>query len=285
MNQDLLKQLEAFCLMDDIFFFKCFKDHPEAVAFILQIILMEPDLHISRLRMQEDIRQFFYHSARLDCAAVVNGDRIIDLEIQQADAGANIRRARAYASSINVEEQEKGIDYQKMSNTIVIFITKNDVLNKGLPIYHIGRAIKETKEGVEDGEEIIYVNCSYIDDTPLGRLKHDLLCTDPDKMYYSILADRVRQVKRTKKGASTMCEILKTLQKESIEKGIMIGEKRGVSIGEKRGIEKGISIGEEKGSLHEKIKMTKKLLDDGSLSVEKISDLTGLSIEEIHSLK
>lgn len=39
---------------------------------------------------------------------------------------------------------------------------------------------------------IAYVNEEIKDDTPLGRLMHDLSCADPDDMNYKKLADRVR---------------------------------------------------------------------------------------------
>jgi hypothetical protein len=80
------------------------------------------------------------------------------------------------------------------------------------------------------------------------------------------------------------------------EKGIAIGEKKGIAIGEKKGIaigeKKGIAIGEKKGRAEGKaegalaqakesaMKMLKK-----NISLDDISEITGLSIEEIKSLK
>ncbi len=79
--------------------------------------------------------------------------------------------------------------------------------------------------------------------------------------------------------------------------GILKGEKSGIKKGEKIGIEKGEKIGIEKG---EKIGIKKgekkgeqkkaeaiaiRLMASGDMDAQKISDLTGLTMEEIEGLK
>ena len=64
------------------------------------------------------------------------------------------------------------------------------------------------------------------------------------------------------------------------EEGIEEGEKIGIEKGEKIGIEKGEKIGVDKGIKTVASKMIKK-----GESIDKISELTGLSIEEIEKLK
>ncbi|MCD7892336.1 MAG: hypothetical protein LUG60_01415 [Erysipelotrichaceae bacterium] len=48
-----------------------------------------------------------------------------------------------------------------------------------------------------------------------NELVHDLLCSDPDEMYFDILKECVYKYKRTKEGTKTMCEIMDNL----IQKG------------------------------------------------------------------
>lgn len=50
---------------------------------------------------------------------------------------------------------------------------------------------------------------------------HDLHCADAEKMYNSILADRVRELKHTQKGVERMCREVEQIYSEGIE----IGEK------------------------------------------------------------
>ena len=56
---------------------------------------------------------------------------------------------------------------------------------------------------------------------------HDLHCADAEKMYNSILADRVRELKHTQKGVERMCREMEQIYSEGIE----IGEKRGIELG------------------------------------------------------
>lgn len=82
---------------------------------------------------------------------------------------------------------EPGDRYDQLYETYVIFITENDILKAGLPIYHIERTIQETGMPFGDGAHIIYVNSQIKDDTKLGRLMQDFTCTNPDDMNYPVL--------------------------------------------------------------------------------------------------
>ncbi|MDE6953474.1 MAG: hypothetical protein K2P09_06630, partial [Erysipelotrichales bacterium] len=68
------------------------------------------------------------------------------------------------------------------------------------------------------------------EDTPLGRLIHDFKCTDPDEMYYEVLAKRVRYYKEGE-GKKEMCEIWDKIRRD----GEALGEVRGKEIGKEIG--------------------------------------------------
>lgn len=101
----------------------------------------------------------------------------------------------------------------------MIFITENDVIGKGQPIYRIERRINDTDELFDDGEHIIYVNGADKDaSTALGKLMHDFFCTDPDDMHYKELADKVRYFKEDEKGVTAMCKVMEDMRNESAKK-------------------------------------------------------------------
>ena len=102
------------------------------------------------------------------------------------------------------------------------FITRDDTLGYGLPIYHIDRQIKELNEAFQDEAHIIYVNSRKQDDTELGRLMHDLHCKKADEMHSPILAKRVYELKETL-GVELMCHEMEKIYSEGMESG----EKRG----------------------------------------------------------
>ena len=67
----------------------------------------------------------------------------------------------------------RSVTYDALTETYVIFITENDVLKSGLPIYHIDRIVQETGEPFGDEAHIIYVNSQIKDETELGKLMYD----------------------------------------------------------------------------------------------------------------
>lgn len=151
----------------------------------------------------------------MDIVATDENGRVYNIEIQRSDKGASIKRARYNSSLLDANVTEPGDDYENLAETYVIFITENDVLKAGLPIYHIDRTIKET--GVMFGNEshILYVNSQIKDKTELGKLMHDFSCTDTKDMHYQILADRVRYFEEDAKGVETMCRAMEDMRKET----------------------------------------------------------------------
>lgn len=76
----------------------------------------------------------------------------------------------------------------------------------------------------------------------------DLYCTDADEINYKELSERVRQFKETEEGVNDMCDILDEMRNDV------------------------------------RIENAKKMLDDGSLSLEKIAEFSGLSIDKVREL-
>ena len=159
-------------------------------------------------------------------------DERYDVEIQQEGKEASPKRARYHSGLLDMNTLEPGQDFDKLPESSVIFITKNDALGGGLPIYHIDRVISENGKTFKEKCHIIYVNAEVQNDTELGRLMHDLHCKNADDMYSDVLAEQVRALKETEEGVNTMCKELAELYNEGVNEGIAIGEERGIAIGE-----------------------------------------------------
>ena len=101
----------------------------------------------------------------------------------------------------------------------MIFITSDDILGYGFPIYHIDRHIKEADDSFQDEAHIIYVNSRKQEDTELGRLMHDLHCKNADEMHSPVLAKRVHELKDTQKGVELMCHEMEKIYSEGMESG------------------------------------------------------------------
>ena len=108
-------------------------------------------LSVQKVHAQHDVKNLQGRSIRLDIVATDENGRVYNIEIQRSDKGACIKRARYNSSLLDANVTEPGDDYENLIETYIIFITENDVLKAGLPIYHIDRTIKET--GVMFGDE------------------------------------------------------------------------------------------------------------------------------------
>ena len=102
------------------------------------------DLKVITVHGQHDIKNLQGRSVRLDIMAVDVEGRVYNIEIQRSDKGAEVKRARYNSSLIDANVTEPGEKYETLCESYVIFITENDRMKVGLPIYHIDRTVKET---------------------------------------------------------------------------------------------------------------------------------------------
>ena len=229
LNSDLESRYEKykgiiknFTLMSDIFMRNVFKKR-ECLEYVLQVIMEKQDLHVIDQIIQKDYKNLQGHSAVMDCVARDSTGKQFDVEIQQDNEGASPKRARYHSGLMDMNTLNPGQDFEKLPESYVIFITRDDILGYGLPIYHIDRQIKELNEAFQDEAHIIYVNSRKQDDTELGRLMHDLHCKKADEMHSPILAKRMYELKETQKGVELMCHEMEKIYSEGMESG----EKRG----------------------------------------------------------
>ncbi len=249
--------------MDDDFFTVCFDGDKECTQFILRILLDKDDLTVVEVKTQYSVKNLRGHSVILDAFATDSRGMKYDIEIQRADKGASPKRARYNSSLIDDQILIAGDSYDVLPETYVIFITENDVIGKGRPIYHIERMITETGDLFEDGSHIVYVNAAYRDDSQLGKLMYDFSCANPNQMNYSVLSQKTRYFKEDTKGVTHMCKIMEEVKAE--------------------GFAEGVAEGEEKGRAENAIENAFRMLKDG-LSVEKVSRYTELPVEKIEKL-
>jgi len=219
-----LQRLRNLRLLDDDFMSKVFEEKG-CTEFLLQIILNRKDLHVQAVHGQHEIKNLQGRSVRLDILATDAANRAYNIEIQRNDRGAGVKRARYNSGLMDANITEPGEHYDHLNETYVIFITENDVLKAGLPIYHIDRTIQETGTLFGDESHIIYINSQIKDETELGRLMHDFSCTNADDMYYNILAERVRYFKEDQKGVASMCKAMEDMRKETATETLLISVK------------------------------------------------------------
>ena len=82
---------------------------------------------------------------------------------------------------------------------------------------------------------------------------HDFSCTNAEDMYYGTLAARVRFFKESKEGIEIMCRVMEDMRNQTLREG--------------------------------EINSAKRMLADGILTLEKIAEYAGLSLDEVKKLK
>ena len=248
-----MQRLKKFRLMDDEFMTKCFEGDTASVELVLRILLEEPGLKVEEVRTQVFVENLLNRSVQMDIVVTDSMGRKANIEIQRSDKGAGRKRARYNASMMDANILEKGEDFDRLPETWVVFITENDVIGRGEPFYKIERCMLDTGEKFGDGSHILYVNGAYRDETPIGKLMHDFSCTVPDDMYYDELAERVRFFKESKEGVAIMCRAMEDMRNQTLREGM--------------------------------IEVAKKLLTDGTLTLEKIAECVGLSLDEVKKIQ
>ena len=190
-----------------------FKD--DRCAELLMTIIFGDQFSLKRFETQEDYKQVGYRSVALDIVLYTHEGVIIGIEVEKSKENASPLRARYHASVLDCDQSYPGEKW-----------CEEDVLKTNQLVSRIERYI-DKHEQFKDKLHIIYINASMQDDTPLGKLMHDMLCNDPDDMYYEVLRKRVSYFKKHEGGKKTMCEALEELVNEAKKEGEDIGEKRG----------------------------------------------------------
>lgn len=220
-----------------------------------------PDLNVIDVHTQVFVENLLNRSVRLDVLATDAAGRKINVEIQRSDKGAGRKRARYNSSMMDANLLEKGADFDSLPETYVIFITENDVMGEGRPLYKVERYLESSGKRFDDGAHILYVNGAYRDESPIGKLMHDFSCTDPKDMNYEVLAERVSFFKEQKEGVAIMCKVMEDMRLQEREEGREEGLKAGQA-GEKR-------------------EVAIRMLQIGKYTLEEISDIADIPLDEV----
>lgn len=250
-----LEKIKRFCLMDDTFMSKVFED--KACAELLLKIILQKELTVKEVTSQYTVKNLQGRSIRLDIFAVDKDNKYYNIEVQNESNEAIPKRARYNSSLIDANITDIGGKYDELPESYVIFITRHDVLKGGKPIYTIERTIKELGN-IDFGDEshIIYVNGECQDETEIGKLMHDFFCQNAEDMNYEVLAERVSYFKNETGGVDTMCQISEEIRRDAAEEA-------------KRESAMEIAL---------------KMLKESTLSVEKIAEITSLTVDEVKAL-
>ena len=265
MKPEYLAELERMRLMDDTFMSKCLENAPECIELILQVILGKKDLKVVKSQTEYPIKNLQGRGVRFDVFARDSRDREYDIEIQRAKDGAEPRRARYNSALMDANALDSGEDFGELRDAYVIFITENDVMKRGQELYSYVRTEEHNGDRLHDGTHIVYVNGATRSETEIGKLVHDLLCRDAEKMHFDVLKKRVSQFKNSEEGRRYMCKAVE-------------------EFAERRAVERE-ALGEARGKRETMLATAKRMLKDGILALKDIARYSGLTLAQVKKLQ
>ena len=189
-----LQAIAEFRMFDDTFMPAVFDGQIAETELLLRVVLGKDDIQVESSEAQFYISNIYGHEARLDILARDHQGKAYNVEVQRMLSGASVQRARFNAAMVDVTLLKKGEPHQALPDRYTIFITEDDMFDKGLPAYHASNKIDELDNAaLGDGGYIVYINGQYRNvDTPIGKLMHDFFCENADDILNPLLKDRVK---------------------------------------------------------------------------------------------
>ena len=254
--------------IDDLMFCKM-AEHKEFCEEILRVILEDDGLTVIEAIPQWHGKNLTGRSVVLDAKCVTGDGRQINIEVQKADDDNHLKRARYNAAVLTTNISEAGKKFEFIPDVCIVFISKFDIFDGGLPLYHIDKVVRGTGQVIEDGLTEIFVNTINYDGSKPARLMK--LFTENDAYSndeFPITSELKSILKSSEGGSGAMNEILEKLISDEKKESELLGEKRG----------------EKRGAKNEKLKIAKTMIKEG-LSAELIMRYTGLSKDVIATLQ
>ena len=267
------KPIDELTFCDD-YMFGAVMRNPEICKSILETLL---NIQIEKLEypeLQKSISTYYESKGvRLD-VYVKDSDKVFDIEVQNDSAISLPKRMRYYQSMVDMDSLLKGQDYSELKESFIIFICQYDPFTEGLPCYTFKNLCIQDKnlELSDETTKIIFNSTAYDKEKNVDIRK--FLKYIKTKVPTSNLTDKINNmVEEQKENDKFRTEYLSmNLHDRDITR-------KAFAEGEALGIEKGLSQGAEQKA----IETAKNFLKLG-LSIEKVAEGTGLTLEKVQEL-
>jgi predicted transposase/invertase (TIGR01784 family) len=155
--------------IDDLMFRKMAEDK-EFCQEILRVILSDDELIVLESIPQWSGTNLQGRSVILDAKCVKGNGSQVDIEVQKANDDDHQRRVRYNGAILTTNVSDPGIKFENVPDVTVVFISKFDIFDGNLPLYHVDRVVRETGKKVDNGFEEVYVNTKVKDDSEVSEL-------------------------------------------------------------------------------------------------------------------
>lgn len=249
-------------------------------------------------KLQKVIAPYYStHGVRLD-VYVENSTTVFDVEIQTTPVAALGKRMRYYQSMIDIDHLTQGNPYDVLKESYVLFLCKKVPYKEKRSVYSFER----TSEGISAGDNshwIVY-NLEQSKEESDASLRAFMEyvgsgnSTENDALVERI-AHTVEKLKRNELFRDEY-RAMNLHDYDKLSQGRAQGRKEGIALGMAQGRQEGMAQGRQEGMAQgrqegmaqgrqEGILMTARGLIEIGLSLEQITKVTGLSLEQVTALK
>ena len=299
-----LEKWNSLTLANNFIFCKVLEENPDVCKELLEMLL---DIKIDRIEQPKSEQtfktDFDSRGIRLDVYVKDGTGRCFDIEIQTSNYMRLEKRARYYQGLMDVDSIQSGQEYSALKDSYVIFLCLGDAFGHRLPVYTFRYRAEEDKNILmNDGTVNIFFNATMYDKMQSENLRSffKYLCgKNSDDNFtdrLSALVERVKMNAQWRHRYMTIEQEIK-LQVEArtnerakeLAKDIAKNMAQDIAKNMAQDIAKNMAQDIAKDMAqdiaNEKTLETAKNLLKINISPEQIAMATGLSLEQVTSLK
>ena len=265
--QNLATKFENLTIQSD-FIFKKVMSRKRICIHLLEELLQIKIADINYLEAEKSLEpEFVSRGIRLDIIVADDKNTHYNLEMQvkntkNPDTKNYVlpKRTRYYQGMLDLDQMDKGMDYTQLKRSFVIFVCTFDPFHMGRHLYTFeNRCVEDTSLSLGDATQKIFLNTKGIFDDVRPELKRLLNFIDgkqPEDAFTQKLSEAVESAKRNEKWRLDYMNLQMAYDEKYQE-----------------GLEAGMT------------ESAKRMLSAGKYADTEISEITGLSLEQIQQLK
>lgn len=204
--------------IDDLMFRKMAEDK-EFCQEILRVILEDHKLIVLSSVPQWAGTNLQGRSVILDAKCVKSDGRQVDIEVQKANDDDHQRRVRYNGAILTTNVADPGVRFEYVPDVCVMFISKFDIFDGNLPLYHVDRIVRETGKVLNNGFDEVYVNTKIKDGSEISELMEVFINDTAYNSKFPKTSAGKHRYKETEGGLDVMCEIMEKLRDEAKNEG------------------------------------------------------------------
>ena len=281
-------------LSSDVVFKRMFskEENKDLLKSLLEAIL-KTNIRIIEIKNPEISRDLKDSKAgTLDVKAEINGNMIIDIEMQVEDEKNMSERSTRYLMGMSNDELKKGEDYKEIRKVVTINLLKYNYLKRNsyfsvahlkfedtLPEAYVDMEYDEEVDLATDRLEMIFI------ELPKFKKKNPDLSSELNQWLWLILGEeaKIEMASKENKKIRKAVQIIDEMSMDPKEWELYRSRQMAI-MNYNAGIYFARKEGREEGIKEERIENAKKMLSYG-IEPKQVSKITGLTIKELEQLR